>query len=82
VEVKMTAAAIATCRDWHFLYVNALLEPNAHRLPDRITAAEHAIKECLKSFVHRSDDDPRKMELMDALQALHGLKARRIRIDQ
>jgi len=74
--------ALALCKDWDFLYVNALLEPDVHRLLERISAAEHAIKECLKSVINRPDDDREKMALMNALRALHGLKARQIRIDQ
>jgi hypothetical protein len=67
---------IANYGDWDFFFANALLEPDGDRLPERIRAAEAAIKERLKAIGNR---DPEKRALEDALRTLHGLGARRSR---
>jgi hypothetical protein len=64
---------------WDFLYANALLEPDANRLRERITSAEAAIKERLEALAESPADDPEKVALIDALRALHVLPARRSR---
>jgi hypothetical protein len=68
------STAIATFGDWDFLFANALLEPDRHRLPERIGAAEAAINERLKAI--GNGDDPEKEALVDALRALHALRSR------
>jgi len=65
--------------DWDFLYANALLEPDANRLRERITTAEAAIEERLKALAESPPDNAEKVALIDALQALHVLPARRSR---
>jgi hypothetical protein len=71
------STAIANYEDWDFLYANALLEPDGNRLPERITTAETAINERLKTLANR--DNPEKAALVDALRALHTLRSRRSR---
>ena len=73
----MSTAAIAHYGDWEFLYVNALLEPDVNRLAARITAAEAAANERLKAIAN--SDNSERAALMDALRALHDLRARRSR---
>src|SRR5215469_8534700 len=62
------ATAVTSSGNWDFLYANALLEPNRRRLPERISAAEQAIKERLKELGTRGN--PEKDALVDALRAL------------
>ena len=70
---------IANHGEWDFLYANALLEPDANRLRERITAAEAAINERLKALADGPSHSPERAALTDALRALHALPARRRR---
>jgi len=67
--------AVANYGNWDFLYANALLEPDANRLPERITAAETAINERLQAIAN--GNNPEKPALVDALRALQALRSRR-----
>lgn len=69
------ATAVASSVNWDSLYVNALLEPDEDRLPERIKAAESAINARLQELGDR--DTQEKAALVDALRALRGLAARR-----
>ena len=71
------ATAVTSSGNWDFLYANALLEPNVDRLAERITVAERSINERLKELGNR--DNPEKVALVDALRALHALRARQAR---
>jgi hypothetical protein len=71
------STASANYGDWEFLFVNALIEPDADQLPARISAAEAAINERLKAIANR--DNPEKLALVDALRTLRLLQARRSR---
>ena len=71
--------AVTTSENWDLLYARALLEPNRDRLPERITAAEHAINERVKEL--SDGDTTEKDALADALRALRVLQARQTRIN-
>ena len=77
-EVKLNTA-LSAMGDWDFLYANALLEPDANRLRERIASAEAAINERLNALVESPPDNPEKAALIDALRTLHVLPARRSR---
>jgi hypothetical protein len=76
MEVKMSTT-VANDREWDFLYANALLELDANRLKERITAAEAAIN--LRLHEIRPGDNDERFDLIDALRALHALQSRRSR---
>ena len=67
------ATAVTSPSSWDCLYTNALLEPDGNRLPERITAAEDAMNERLKSLAN--GDNPEKAALVDALRTLQTLRA-------
>jgi hypothetical protein len=77
MEADMSTA-IANYGGWDFLFASALLEPDGERLPERISAAEAAINERLKAIGNR--DNPEKVALVDALESLRVLRARRSRV--
>ena len=61
---------VANYGEWDFLYLNALLEPDGNRLPERITAAVAAINLHLQEMANGPGDNAERFALIDALGAL------------
>ena len=63
-------------KEWKDLYVAALLEGNAERVPDLIANAERAIVERARELFSEAGDHIQEEEALDdALYALHALKS-------
>ena len=55
---------------WEELYLRTILEVNAHKMPERITATRQAISGRLHDLEHDSDHHAERQQIEDALRAL------------
>src|SRR5262245_47285693 len=76
-EIAMsTAPQMSQARVWKDLYVAALLEGDAERMPTLILAAERAIIGRARELFHAAGDNIQEEQALDdALYALHALRS-------
>lgn len=55
---------------WEEQYMRTILEVNAHKMPERITATRQAIGGRLRDLEHDSDHHAERHKIEDALRAL------------
>jgi hypothetical protein len=66
---------LAENKGWEERYMQTILEVNAHKMPERITATRQAIAERLRDLEHDSEHHAERHQIENALRALSELEA-------